>query len=478
MWGLDTFDTQLKLKDLTNPTAEIACIGPAGEKLVKYSAIITGGVHARAAARAGCGTVMGSKNLKAIAVSGNKSFEIYDPKGFEKFYKDHSKAMVSETKAVGEYGTTVGVEFFETIGELPIKNWSERRFKDAAKISGQQMAKEILKKRYFCGKCLIGCGRAIEVEKGKYKTNGIIGGPEYETMAMLGSNLLVNDVKVVAKCNELCNRYGIDTITTGSVIAMTMECYEHKLIDKNWLDGIDLKWGNADAIIAIIHKIGKREGIGKLLGEGTVRIAKEIGSYAIEFAIHVKGLEAPAHEPRARNGVGLGYATSNRGACHLQAFTHDFEDGSSMPDFGYPETMGRFQTEGKAEFVMKFQNLMSMFDSLHVCKFILFGGMTFKPLVEILELVTGFGIDDKEFLKTGERIFNLKRLYNAKCGITRKDDTLPPRFLTQKRGSGEYEDQLPPLGMMLDEYYKLRGWSEIGIPMAEKVKELELSDYI
>jgi len=478
IWGLDTFDTQTRLKSKTTPRAEVVCIGPAGENLVRYASIHTDGSAARAAARSGCGTVMGSKKLKAIAVSGSQSFGIYDIDGFNQFYKKHSKTMVSETKALGEFGTSIGVEYCEKVGELPIKNWSERHFDNAAKISGQNMAKEILKKRYFCGKCLIGCGREIEVKEGKYKTDGIIGGPEYETIGMLGSNLFINDIRAITKNNELCNRYGLDTITTGSVIAMVMECYEKGLIDKKWLDGIDLKWGNTDAVIEMINKIGQREGVGKLLGEGTVRIAKAIGSYAIEYAIQVKGLEAPAHEPRAKVSVALGYATSNRGACHLQAFTHDFQDGASLPDLGYPETLDRFNPKGIPEFVIKFQNLMSMFDSIHICKFTLFGGMTFKPCVQMLELVTGFGLDEKEFLKTGERIFNLKRLYNVKCGITRKDDTLPPRYLTQKRGSGEYEDQLPPLGMLLDEYYRLRGWSEIGIPTEKKLQELGLSEFI
>ncbi len=478
VWGLDTFDTYIKLKELTSPKAKLVCIGLAGEKLVRYAAILTEGKSARAAGRSGVGTVMGSKRLKAIVVSGNQSFEIHNPEGFGKFYKEHSKAMVSDAKVLAEFGTSCGVESNEKIGVLPIKNWGERRFSDANKISGQHMAKEILKKRYFCGRCLIGCGREIEVTEGKYKTDGITAGPEYETVSMMGSNLLVNNIRAIAKSNELCNRYGLDTVTTGSVIAMIMECYEHGLIDKTWLDGIDLKWRNGDAVIEIIHKIGKREGIGKLLGEGTVRIAQEIGSYAMEFAIQVKGLEITALDPRAKTGVALGYATSNRGGAHNESFCHDFQDGAALPDLGYPETFDRLNPEGAPEFVVKFQNFMSMFDALHICKFTVFGGMTLKPLVEMLNLITGFDLDEKEYLKSGERMFNLKRLYNVKCGVSRKDDTLPPRCLTQKRGVGEDEDQLPPLGMLLNEYYRLRGWSEVGIPTTEKIKELELSEFV
>ena len=474
IWGYDTFKTHKVLKEKTNSDSEIACIGPAGENMIKYAVIATDGEHARVAGRAGCGTVMGSKRLKAIVANGNQEFEVFDPEGLKKFIKEHSKKMVSSMKVLRSYGTSNGVEYCENVGELPVKNWSQRRFDKAKNISGQTMAETILKKSYYCGKCVIGCGRTVQIEDGHFKTDGVIGGPEYETIGMLGSNLLVDDIKAIAKFNELCNKYGLDTISTGSVIGMIMECYEKGLIGSEFLDGVNLSWGDKDSIIEVIHKIGNAEGIGKLLGEGTRKIAEEIGSYAPEFAIHVKGLEAPAHEPRAKVSVALGYATSNRGACHLQAFTHDFEDGASLADMGYPETLDRFSTEGKAEFVIRFQNLMSMFDSIHCCKFVLFGGVTLKELTQTLNLVTGFEIDEKEFLHIGERLFNLKRLYNTRLGISRKDDTLPSRYLTQKRGEGSYEDKLPPLGEMLDEYYRLRKWDEIGIPKKEKIEELKL----
>jgi aldehyde:ferredoxin oxidoreductase len=421
---------------------------------------------------------MGSKNLKAIVAYGNLTLEIKEKDKLDKYIKARSKEMVELSKPMGLYGTSNGVEYCEEVGELPIKNWSQRRFEGAKKISGQAMAKKILKGRYFCGSCIIGCGRVIEVTDGPYKTDGRVEGPEYETIGLMGSNLMVDDIEAIARFNTLCNMYGLDTISTGSVIGMIMECYEKKLIDKDFLDGIELEWGNIENIIKIIHKIGKREGCGRLLGEGTKKIAESIGPLSEEFAIQVKGLEAPAHEPRSKNSIALGYATSNRGACHLQAFTHDFDEGMPLEDIGYPVSLKRFKTEGKADLVVKFQHLMSMFDSLTCCKFVLFGGITVKSLVELLELVTGIQISIKEFLKIGERIFNLKRLYNVNCGISRKDDTLPPRYLTQKRGSGKYEDGLPNLGTMLDEYYNIRVWDETGIPTREKIHSLGLDKYL
>lgn len=477
IWGRDTFEAEKILRDRTVKDAQVATIGPAGERGVKYATISNEGVHARMAGRAGVGTVMGSKNLKAIVVSGNMDFQLHDPEGFEKFLKKYSKGMVENTRAINAYGTSGGVAVCEEVGDLPVRNWSWRRFEGTLNITGQHQADTILKKKYYCGQCMIGCGRVIEIPNGKYKTPGTIGGPEYETVGMLGSNLMVGNLKAIAKFNELCNRYGMDTISTGSVIGMAMECYETGLLSKSDLDGIDLTWGNEEAIIEIIYRIARREGIGSLLAEGTRKMAQEIGSFAADLAVQVKGLEAPAHDPRGISSVAIGYATSNRGACHLAAFTHDFEVGACVPDMGYDAPLDRLEIKGKPEYVMKFQNLMSMFDSLTCCKFVLFGGVTLNQLTEALNLVTGFNFDKKDFLKTGERIFNLKRLYNFKHGISRKDDILPTKFLIESRDRGE-NGALPNLGVMLDEYYRLRGWDKLGIPNHFKVKELGLEAYV
>jgi aldehyde:ferredoxin oxidoreductase len=475
IWGKDTFDTTETILSETDQKAEVVSIGPAGERLVLISCIMTDGKHARSAGRAGVGAVMGSKNLKAIAVKGSWSPSIARREDFGRFVNDHAKAMIEESRPLGTYGTSVGLQYTERVGDLPIKNWYQRRFEDGAKkICGQTMADTILAKRYHCGRCLIGCGRTVNVETGQYASDGLTAGPEYETLGMLGSNLLIDDLAAIAKGNELCNRYGLDTISTGSVIAYSIEAFERGLITADTV-GFELEWGRGDILIETIHLIGRQEGIGKLLGQGVKRIADQLGGIAHEFAVHVKGLELPAHDPRAKSGLALGYATSNRGACHLQAFTHDFEDGANMPSLGYDTTLDRFGTNGKADFVIKFQNLMCMFDSLKCCKFVLFGGLDVDALTECLNLVTGLCFTKEDFLRTGERIFNLKRMYNTRCGISRKDDILPPRILTHKRGSGDFEDDLPHLGKMLNEYYLLRCWDEFGIPTAEKLEQLGLS---
>lgn len=474
LWGKDTFWTDAFFKEKIGKSIESAVIGQAGENLVKISNIITDGTHGRAIGRCGLGAVMGSKNLKAVVVNGKKEVEVAN----ENLIRDLMKRIAPLIKegialALKQFGTSGGVEYCEHIGNLPIKNWYQGNFKEGAKrISGQAMANTILTNRYHCGRCVINCGRVVKAVDGPYK--GIeMGGPEYETIGLLGSNCLIDDLSVVVKANELCNRYGLDTISTGGVIGFAMEAYERGLITKKDTGEIKPTWGNSSALIEMIHYIAQRKGLGELLGNGVRQAADIIGGTAHEFAIHVKGLEPPAHDPRARFSVALGYATSNRGACHLQAFTHDFEDGAALPDLGYPHALDRFANEGKAEFVFKMQNLMSMFDSLICCKFVIFGGMTVEPLTEFLNYATGWNFDKNEFLKTGERIFNLKRLYNIRCGISRKDDTLPPRILTHRRGGGT--NALPFLNLMLDEYYRYRGWDEFGVPAQEKLEELGLT---
>lgn len=478
LWGLDTFVTADRIKNETDETVQVICIGPAGERLVKFATIMTGGEHARAAGRGGVGTVMGSKKLKAIAVFGDGEIPVFDEQGLSNYMKEFIPGVVRNLKILHDYGTSNAVENLERCGDLPIKNWYQGNWKEgAAKISGQAIARTIQTGYYHCGRCPIGCGRTVQVKTGPFKQDFPQGGPEYETLGMLGSNCLVDDLEGLAKANELCNRYGIDTCTTGSLIAFAMEAYERGLISQDDLGGVDLRWGDVHAEIAMIHQIVAREHLGNILAEGIVAAVEEIGGCAAEFAVHVKGLDFPAHDPRAKVSSALAYATSNRGACHLQAFTHDFEEGTFdpspvVPDMGYPDALDRFATEGKGAFVAKFQDLMSMYDSLVTCKLPLFGGFSLQPLVKVFNLVTGWDWDEAKFLKTGERIFNLKRMYNVRLGISRKDDVLPPRILVHRRGGGT--DKLPRLNEMLSDYYQYRGWDEFGIPTKETLNELEL----
>ena len=473
LWGMDSFETEEAIQKETHGEAGVACIGQAGENLVKVAAIMNDGKDARAAGRCGLGAVMGSKNLKAVAVYGQQKAKPADPEAVSKMAKAAAKQIVEKTKAFSDYGTSGGLEAAEKVGDLPIQNWRTGTFKEASNISGQAMAKSILTGKYYCQGCVIGCGREVkQYFKPFAEAKG--GGPEYETLGMIGSNTLLGDLESIAKANELCNRYGMDTISVGGVIAFAIECYETGLISEEETEGLSLQWGDEETVLALIKKMAHQEGLGAVLSEGTRRAALKIGKTAEEYAIHVKGLELPAHDPRAYNSLGVGYATANRGACHLQGFSYAFERSLSSPDLGFPEPLDRFAVERKGELVKKTQDLMSLFDSLKLCKFILNGGIDAGDMVAWLNACTGWDMTLEEFMQTGERMYNLKRLYNVRCGISRKDDVLPLRILTQPRREGGAGYNLPPYGSVLNEYYELRGWDDLGIPRPEKLKELDI----
>ncbi len=466
LWGMDTYETDEEVRKETDKKAKVSCIGPAGENMVLISSIIHEGRKSRAAARCGLGAVMGSKRLKAIAVKGDGEIFIANEKELRESISAIIDDLKEKTLGLSEYGTSGLVEICEYLGDLPIKNWLEGKWEKAEKISGDQLKKMVVG-RYSCYRCPIACGRKIQLDQEK---NGKVygKGPEYETLAALGSLCLVDDLKAIVKANELCDRYGLDTVSTGSVIAFAMEASEKGLIEE------EIRWGDPDALLRLIEDICRRRGLGELLGGGVLRASKKLGSISQEFAVHIKGLEPTMHDPRAYVSLALGYATGNRGPCHLQAFSHPLERNVSINEFGYSKPLDRFAVDGKADLVINMQNLMCMFDSLLLCKFLIIGGIGPATLTEWLNYVTGLNFDIKTFMMTGERIFNLKRMFNVREGISRKDDILHPRFLTHRKagGAGEY---LPHIGYLLSEYYQKRGWTEMGIPSQKKLKELGLN---
>ncbi len=475
IWGKDTFEIDPILKSETNGKAVVACIGQAGEKCVPLAAIMNDGIDARAIGRCGMGAVMGSKKLKAVVVHGDGKTDVNDLKGLNDSIKKLSKGIVEDTLGLKKLGTGGALAVFEEMGSLPLQNWRYvGRWKEGAqKITGRTLVESYVTGNYSCKKCIIGCGKKVEVKDGPYKSIEQPA-PEYETLAFMGSNCLVDDLEAIIKANELCNRYGLDTIGTGSVIAFGMEAFEKGLISKEDTEGIALVWGNGDSVVEMVRKIGESKGIGKVLGLGSKEAAKRLGKNAEEFAIHVKGLDFAAHDPRAYNAGAVSFATSARGACHLSGFSHIFERSLTAPEIDIPEPMNRFEVSGKGILAAKTQDYMGVLDSMEICKFMLFGGIGISTYIEWYNYVTGEEMDVDRFIKTGERIFNLKRLYNVKCGISRKDDFLPPRILTWKRVGEGLSSNLPPLGTMLGEYYEYREWSEDGIPSKEKLEELEI----
>jgi len=455
--------------------SQVISIGQAGEKLVKLACIMTGGREGRAAGRGGGGAVMGSKNLKAIAVKGSRKVQIANQEAFDDFVSDIRAGMKEvHDGPLGTYRTSCAVEGFNDCGDLPIKNWLWGTWDKARMVSGQHLAETILKKRYYCGGCLIGCGRTVEVPTGRFKME-IGGGPEYETLGMLGSNCLIDDIEAIAKGNEYCNDYGVDTISTGAAVSFLMEAWEHGMITAEDTGGLEMIWGNGEAMVEMVKKIALRQDIGDDCSQGILAAVKRIGPMSEEFAIHTKGMDFPAHDPRGRGGLAVAYATSNRGACHMQAYNQDFEGEGciNIADLGYDAPMPPYTNEGKGKFVADQQNFMSMMDSLKLCKFSIFGGMTVGPMSRFLNYVTGWDFTNERWIVCGERIFNLKRLFNTREGVSRKDDTLPVRILTSPRQGGA-GDFVPDLGHQLRDYYRARGWDEWGIPTPETLKRLDL----
>jgi len=475
LWGKDTYEIDPILKGETHEKAVVSTIGQAGENLVSLAAIMTDGKDGRAAGRCGMGAVMGAKNLKAIVVYGTGTVPVFDPEGIARLPKEYGAQINKNAENFRKYGTAGSLSVFEAMGTLPLQNWKfpGRWEESAEKINGFTIAETVLTGRYFCDACVLGCGRKVKVESGPYA--GVDGaGPEYETLALLGSNCLIDNLEALCYANELCNRFGLDTISLGGAVGFGMEAYEKGLLDQEDTGGVELRWGNAEALIEMIKMIAQKKGLGEILGRGVKKASEEIGKNSVEFSMHIKGLELPAHDPRGYNAGAVGFATSSRGACHLAGLSHTFERTLKSPEIGIPEPLDRFQVEGKGILTAKTQNLMGMMDSLKLCKFILFGGITLTHIVKWYQDVTGREMTVDEFMKTGERIFNLKRRYNVRQGVSRKDDTLPFRSLTSKRIGKGITPNLPPFGQMLGEYYEYRGWSEDGIPTPEKLKELGL----
>jgi aldehyde:ferredoxin oxidoreductase len=341
VWGLDHFDTFDKVRAETDPKAQVACIGPAGERLVRLANVVQGGQgHTRTAGRGGMGALLGSKNVKAIAVRGQDKPQYPDAKAFRDFVQQINKFIQQNSLGLSRFGTAGGVGGSEAAGDLPLKNWMLGNWKEeTARISGQRIAETVFDRHTHCFACPIGCGKTVRIDDGPYA--GVYGhGPEYETLAGFGGNCQCDDLNAIARMNDLCNRYGLDTISTSAVIAFAMEAYERGLISRRDTGGLGLTWGNAEAIIGAIHAIARRTGIGDLLADGVRAAAARIGQGAEAFAIHVKGMEMPYHDPRAFVSMAANYATANRGACHLEALSYWTGDGR------FPKLSERLQPVG------------------------------------------------------------------------------------------------------------------------------------
>ncbi|MGC9325164.1 MAG: aldehyde ferredoxin oxidoreductase family protein [Desulfomonilia bacterium] len=475
LWGKDIYEVTNILKE-KDKSFKVLAIGPAGENLVKISAI--GNDKGHFSGRTGLGATMGSKNLKAIIVRGTQKLG----KANEEKYKEAQKQAIQEVKdsALAEglhmMGSDANMDLGMVTGDVPVKNWTVGEdFLLSSSLSGPTMREKYLTKAHACSNCPVACKRVVKVDEGPFKT--VEGpGPEYETCGTFGTMLMNPDLSAVIKANELCNMYGMDTISCGSAIAMAMELYEKGTITAGDVDGLDLSWGNMGAVMELIRKIAYREGFGDVLAEGSLKAAQKIGKDAMDAVVHVKGLEAPMHDPRGFHGMGLAYMMSNRGACHLQHAVLATEQGmASWPQlFDMKDDYQGTTSEGKAALVYNSENYGILFNSLAICHYLTY---ILKPetILDAFNAITGWNLGFQEILQTGMRDWTIKRGFNNLLGITSKDDKLPKRIMTALSEGGA-AGSVPDTELLLREYYALRGLDERGYPREEMLTELGLDE--
>ncbi|MHA1650617.1 MAG: aldehyde ferredoxin oxidoreductase C-terminal domain-containing protein, partial [Candidatus Helarchaeota archaeon] len=376
------------------------------------------------------------------------------------------------------FGTAMMLDMFWPVGDIPVKNWNIGLWKKEgvppaelyARIGGAHMRKTILKKRYACLGCPIGCGREIKIESGPYQMEGP--GPEYETLAAFGTLCLNDNLESICKANDLCNRMGLDTISVGSTVAWAIEAYEKGILSKDDV-GFELKWGDHKNIVKLTEMIVNGEGIGKLLCNGTVAAATELGK-GLELAVHAKKLELPMHDPRAFHSMAVQYATANRGGAHVEGWSMMGEVGFIPAEFGIEFAAGRFESRQKGLLAARIQDFSQISNAATICMFV---ALPFAPTMfaHIINAVTGWDMTGKELMTIGERGFNMKRVFNVRCGIRRKDDTLSPKMFKAVKEGG-HAGQVPELDKMLEDYYQVRRWTEDGIPTKELLLDLDLPD--
>jgi aldehyde:ferredoxin oxidoreductase len=477
LWGKTVHETEDIIHKDHGNDVKVASIGPAGENKVRLSCIMND--RDRAAARSGLGAVMGSKNLKAIAVRGTGSIEVADKSKYLDVMYELRNKMLSDvfTATRVKYGTPGLVELMNEIGRFPSYNFQTGVFTDADKIDGERVREYLIKPRADFA-CTQRCARYTAVRKGKYACIG--GGPEYECLSALGSRCGNSNLESIIYAHYLCNIYGMDTIGVGGTISWAMECYERGLLPSELTKGLDLSWGNHETIIKLIHMIANRDGLGNLLAEGSYRAAENIGGESMRYVMHVKRQEIAGQDGRAQKSMGLAMAVAPRGADHLYAFPVLDEVGFEnkiKEVYGekyLPEIADRLNPKYKGYMIFVNENYSVVIESVSACKYgtMVPPALYYEDVCKALRVTTGLNYTAAELQTIGERIVNLNRMFNVREGLSRKDDMLPRRFLEEPLPDGPPKGQVVELDYMLDEYYKLRGWDQNGIPSEAKLKQL------
>ncbi|HSG42001.1 MAG TPA: aldehyde ferredoxin oxidoreductase family protein [Anaerolineales bacterium] len=467
LWGKSTYETQEKVKEEVGVKSMRVCvIGPAGEKQTLFASIMCD--HGRMAGRTGMGAVMGAKNLKAIAVHGKNEIPVFDLPKYKSLRSAANRKLRddNEAKVIREVGTGGAANYAEYLGAMPVKYYTSGSFPLVDDVSGAKMTETILTGRSACQGCVIACGRVVKLPNDTMKRKG----PEHETMVGFGANLLNNDLESIVDMGELCDRYGMDTISASNTIGLAFHLYEKGIVTKKDTGGIELKWGDVDVIEELVRLTGSREGIGDLLALGSKRFAAHFG--AEDEAVQVNGLEVAYHDPRGVSGMALSYATSPRGACHNQSDYFFVDWGHSHEKIGI-EFMERHAQAEKAANVAKHQDYRTVANAVVMC---IFANVDVEEKVKLINAACGLDWSIDDMMEFGERSWNLKRAINNRMGLTSANDKLPKALLTPFPDGGS-AGFVPDIDSMLAAYYEFRGWDEkTGKPTSEKLLELGLDD--
>jgi aldehyde:ferredoxin oxidoreductase len=462
LWGKDVFKTIDALQQ-RHEKARATVIGPAGEKLVRFAAIMND--HNRAAGRGGVGAVMGSKNLKAIVVHGTKEVSQADAESLKESFKAATATVREKSQAFSKYGTSMVVGITGKAGTIPTRNMQTGYYPEFEKVGGDSLM-NYKTKDTACARCPLHCGNLTKAT-GEYDVE--TEGPEYETLAMFGPNLGNSNLASILMANNMCNESGMDTISCADTIACAYELWEKKIITEKDTGGLKLEWGDHKTMIKLVELAGKREGFGKLIGEGSKRLAAKYGPEASKYAMNVKGMEFPGYDPRGIQGMALAFATSTRGACHLRATMY-------VPEL-FQGKLDRFTVKGKAPTLKDLQELFTVMDCMILCKF---GGRnafsnSWDELVKLSNWATGYGYTADDLRKVGARSWTMERMFNLREGLSKKDDTLPERFFSLAIHDGPSKGAVvnkADFDKELEEYYKLWGWTKDGVPTREALDSL------
>jgi aldehyde:ferredoxin oxidoreductase len=466
IWGLETYQTQEVIdKELNIGKTRVATIGPAGEAKIPMALILTD--HGRVAGRTGMGALMGSKNLKAIAVKGTGVVPVSKNGVYQQLRSQANRALRNDaqTRGLNDMGSAVAGDYLDYLGDMPKRYFHEAVFEGASKVTGASVAESILVGVSTCHACVIACGRIVQLEDGKKRK-----GPEHETLVGFGPNLWIDDPAVITRLGELCDRYGMDVISLSNTIGLAYRLYEMGVINEGDTGGIVLRWGDAEAVEKLIHLTGRKEGIGELIAQGALALGRRYSHE--DEAIQVNGLEVPYHDPRGLSGMALVYATSPRGACHNQSDYFMVDIGQADSSLGI-EIHSRHGGSEKSADIARHQNWTTVFNALVMC---IFANVPPETVLELINVGCNLDLSLDEMLKIGERAWNLKRAINNRLGLRRANDTLPKTLLEPYPGEGGgTEGFVPDLESMLEAYYTYRGWDpDTGFPTPERLKKLNL----